>query len=354
MENRKLSILKAVINSYIDTGCAVGSDKLSKGFDFGVSPATIRGDLALLEQEGYLTHQHTSAGRVPTDKGYRYYVDHFLNTDQQSNPTYAALQVLRIYKDVFNDISLILSRTADVLSEITNCFCMVSMQDLSRSSIKMIKLILLNVHQVLVILLMNAGVSKDYVLNIDDGLDEGMIDRISYLLTQTLKDKTFNEISEQNFTEMVRQIPDHRQLVSQLYHSIKSTVQLLQAEPEIYKKGTSKLMKYNHDFSGIEEMTHIIELLEAENELAQLLIQSKDDSSRVNFVIGDEMIDDRLKNCAVGKIKYNFFQNQGDVIVLGPRRLRYAEVSNVLNSAAQSLDTLIKNEPGMGGEQINV
>ncbi|HAR62449.1 MAG: heat-inducible transcription repressor HrcA [Candidatus Margulisiibacteriota bacterium] len=342
MDKRKNSILQAVINSYIDSGNAISSSKLAQDYGFHVSPATIRSELALLETEGYLTHPHTSSGRVPTDKGYRFYVDNYVKSHLTPNDT--RTEVIKTYKDLFNDISLILEQTAYILAELTNCFCFISMPDMRHSIIKMIKVILLNVHQILVVILMDTGISKDFLINGSEKIDDADLDQISNLLHKTFLDKSFAELENLELKKMLGELPGHKKLLEKTFQVIKNAGAYLKERPTIFKKGASNLMIYNHDFSCIEDLRGIVEVIEQEKTLANLIFEKNTTADEVNFTIGSENNENRLRSCTMAQVSYTVNDNEGDVVVIGPRRLKYMNISTVLHAVSKNLDTIINEQ----------
>ena len=190
---RKLQILQAIIEDYITTGEPVGSRTIAKKYGIGISPATIRNEMSDLEEMGYLEQPHTSAGRIPSDKGYRLYVDRLLKAERLSISE--ANYIKDIYDNKTRHIEQIIFQTSKILSDITNYTAVVLGPKLSRVLVKHIQLVPIDNHFALLMVVTNTGIVRDAMITIPPGVGVEYLTRISNLLNHLYRDKSLGEIS---------------------------------------------------------------------------------------------------------------------------------------------------------------
>lgn len=335
MDKRKELILEVAIEDYIDTGAAVSSKGILNSRDFDVSSATIRNELSCLEREGFLSSLHTSSGRVPTDKGYRFYVDKFLDGNSLNENSRNLL--LNAYDDLSDDIDIVLKKTTEVLSELTSCCSLVIAPDFSRTIIKMIKVVLINVYKIMVLVHTAGGEAKDVFFETDNALDDDSVRKISIMLQNAIQDKSIEELICCDVEDLIGYMGQYRELLEKTLSSLIDVGKNMSNHTDIYKTGTSKLMEYD-DLSDISELKGIVEVLEHEKSLLNVLNTNESRQKDVSFLIGSESNDKRMAGCSVAEADFSQNGVEGRIVLVGPKRIRYDEVKKILSEAKNAVE----------------
>jgi heat-inducible transcriptional repressor len=323
MEARKQVILENAIQHYISTGEPVGSKVLAQSPQLQVSSATIRNELNELEKEGFLTQPHTSSGRVPTDKGYRYYVDEIatqsaLSVDQQGLLK-AQLQ------EVGNNVNTVLGQISDVLSTVVDYTTIVLTPAIYQETLKMVHMILVDLDKVLVVLLNMSGINSEFVLTLQDRMDQDDLNQISTVLTQKLRGKSLNQVSQNELAEFVAELPQIKPLLGDLVQALDALKKDHRNQQQVLTKGVGKLLKLP-EFHNIELTQKVLATLEENRVLSELLGEYMN-SGQCQVVIGQENKVAALQECSLVVSPLSVDQETvGLVGVLGPRRMSYAVV----------------------------
>ncbi|HAL73737.1 MAG TPA: heat-inducible transcription repressor HrcA, partial [Clostridiales bacterium] len=241
LDERKKSILKAVIDDYITTAEPVGSKLLVSKYRFNVSPATIRNEMADLEELGYLEQPHTSAGRIPSDKGYREYVDSLLRVEQLSEEEEEKIRL--IMRDSLDELTGLIRKASNILSEKTGYVSLALSPQLNRSHLQQIKMLMIEPGRALVVVVLSAGVVKDRLVRIPDVLDASQLMQIAAAIEEGLSGMTLDDITLVTVATAARntRLPDNllNQVMYEAYVAIKQADNL-----ELYMDGRHKLLSY--------------------------------------------------------------------------------------------------------------
>jgi heat-inducible transcriptional repressor len=320
LDERKQQILKAVVSDYTTTGMPVGSQLLAAKYFIALSSATIRNELADLVGTGYLQQPHTSAGRIPTDRGYRYFVDFLME------PEAASATVRRTVKQEFESaprsVDGILEKAAMILSQVTENVSLVTAPEATESRIKHIDLVSLEPQSVLIILVLEGNLIKQQVVHLDRATSQEDLSRMAAMLNQKVKGQTAEELS----ARLDRLGPDRseqRRILEQLIESI--TVHQAQRHTVVLHDGVRNLLRHP-EFVEVSRLEELMELLEQGAQLASILQQIAFDKD-VEIVIGRENTSSGLRECSLVLTTYKMADQIGGTIgVIGPTRMQYGQV----------------------------
>lgn len=334
---RQLLILQAIIDDYILTGIPVGSRTLSKREDINYSSATIRNEMADLEEGGYLEQPHTSAGRRPSDKAYRLYVDTLMRVSRLNQNE---VGIIRNYFDEkVNEIEGVVDRAAKVLSEVTNLTSLVLAPQLSRIEIKRIQLVRLSGTKALMLFVFDTGQVKDVLLNLPEDLSPDYLEMISNLLTEKVSGRALPEAVKAVREALTGEIERHRQFMNNLLGALECN-----AAPKIGREvvlgGTKNI--FNHlEYGNVDKAKNLLQLLETKDALYELLSRATDMEFTVR--IGQENEIEELKDMSVVTATYKIGDKKiGSFGVIGPTRMNYGRVISVLSCVSTSMNEILK------------
>ena len=342
LDERKKKILKAVIKNYLDTGEPVGSRTISKYGDFNLSPATIRNEMADLEEMGYIFQPHTSAGRIPTDAGYRLYVDDMLAEKQDAlNAKSDSLDKMQDIMDKRVDrIEEVLKEMAKMLANNTNYTSVVSMPQANRNKLKFVQLTQLESDKLLCTIILEGNIVKNEMIKVKGSLDQETILGLNILFNNTLNGLTLSEINFDMAAKMASQVPDKSELITQILNTIVSAIGS-EDGIEIFTSGTKNIFKYP-ELSDKNSASELISTLEEKKLLGNLLvddIESSGTTTGIQVYIGQETEVSSMKDCSVVTATYEFEEGVfGKIGIIGPKRMDYERVLDVLKDVTGNLD----------------
>lgn len=359
LDDRKKSILKAVIDDYIATAEPVGSKSLVSKYHFNVSPATIRNEMAELEELGFLEQPHTSAGRIPSDKGYRAYVDSLLKVEEL--PLEEEEKIRLVMHDSLDELTGMIRKASNILSEKTGYASLAISPHLRRSHLQQIKMMMIEPGRALVVVVLSAGVVKDRLVRIPDVLDPSQLMQIAAAIEEGLSGMTLDDITLVTVAAAARhtQLPDSliNQVLYEAYVAIKQADNL-----ELFLDGTHKMLSYP-EFQDIHKAKDYLDILARDGIIAGYMSELKDQdsdekaseseseisriepASKPSYVvrIGQEIMLEALKDCSFITTTYKI----GDVVagrigVIGPRRMAYGNVISNISFVKQTLNEQIR------------
>ena len=322
MASRQLEILKAIVDEYVATEEPVGSKTIASRAGLGISPATIRNEMAVLEDAGLITQPHTSAGRIPTNKGYRVFVDQLDQIKPLSN---AERKAIENFLDGASDLDDVISRTVRLLAQVTKQVAVVQYPSLIKATVRHIELVLLNPNRVMIVLITDTGRVEQRMVELPFDINESAL--------SDLHNKLNVAIATQSLANVATKLDS---LATTYRGSDKSNVMVLIAtliemaiehpEEKVVLAGTSNLARANQDLSS--SIHPILEALEEQVVLLRLL--SGTDSS-VRVQIGDEQSEKSLRKTSLVSVGY---ANIGALGILGPTRMDYAASITAVNAVA--------------------
>lgn len=329
LDERKAMVLRAVVEEYISSAEPVGSQRVAKTRDLGVSSATVRNDMSALEREGYLAQPHTSAGRIPTDKGYRYFVDHLARVEALGAPE--AQTVTRFFDRAQNALDDMLHETSQLLARLTTQAALIVGPRAASATVMSAQLVHLQPDTVLVVAVLSNGVVEKSVLRLDDPVDEGAVMRASAVLADAAAGQSLEELSEPTATGD----RDVDGLATQSAETLRGLGSEPSPEP-VFVGGTSNIAAEARDFSAADAVARLLELLEQQFlvvSLARTLIDTG-----VTVRIGTENERLELKECSLILAPVTVGEGvAGTVGVLGPTRMDYSRAMAAVTTVSESL-----------------
>jgi heat-inducible transcriptional repressor len=330
LDQRKRQILKAVVADYTLTGVPVGSQVLAAKYFMALSSATIRNELADLVDTGYLLQPHTSAGRIPSDRGYRYFVD-FLMDPESAGPA-VKRAVRQAFDNVPSDLEAILDRAAMVLAQVTENVSLVTAPETNDARIKHIDLVSLEPQSVLIILVLEGNLIKQQIVSLERATSQEDLSRMAAMLNQKVKGQTAEELAGR-LSHLGSDRGEQRQILEQLIESIR----LYQSRRQtvVLHDGVHNLLRHA-EFVERARLEELLELIEQGAQLSAILQQVAFDKD-VEIIIGRENTESGLQECSLVLTTYQMAGRfKGTVGIMGPTRMRYGQVVARLRLVSQA------------------
>ena len=339
LDDRKWTILKAIVKTYLETGEPVGSRTISKYADLNLSSATIRNEMSDLEEMGYILQPHTSAGRIPSDAGYRLYVDRMMEEKDREVTEMKELVIQRQDK-----MELLLKQMVKVLAANTNYAAMISGPQYHRTKLKFIQLSIVSDTQILATVVAEGNVVKNKLLEIQHGLDQKTVLEMNILLNSALNGLTIEEINLATIAKLKEQAGIHSELVNRVLDAVAESIQASQDELEIYTSGTTNIFKYP-ELSSSEKASELISTFEDKKELADIISQDGAEQTGIQVYIGGESPVGVMQDCSVVTATYELGEGmQGTIGIIGPKRMDYENVMTTLKTLMVELDAIFHKE----------
>lgn len=330
MDDRKLKILQAIVHNYIAFGEPVGSRTISKQYNLGVSPATIRNEMSDLEDLGLLIKTHTSSGRIPSETALRLYVDRMINFDAIARAEREAIRksVLTEIKEVED----LIKNGAKILTELTHYTSIALMPRLKTAKLSHIRLVPISLRRALLVIVDQQGLIDNTIVEFEEDVEETQLIILSNLLSNQLQYKTFGEILSEAAAYEVLQDEKNQKLLSKV-----STHVLKKDENKLIYSGLSYLLsEFSHE--DIKKAQNVLEFIDNEENLKTLLLQ--DHESGLVIKIGSENMAEEMKECSLITASYHMGKyNLGKIGIIGPTRLQYSRVIPLIKSIAYEIGT---------------
>ena len=339
LDERKLKILQTIIKTYLETGEPVGSRTISKYTDLNLSSATIRNEMADLEDLGYIIQPHTSAGRIPSDKGYRLYVDMLMLEKEQE-----VIEMREQMLEKADKMDKILKQAAKVLAVNTNYATMVSAPSYNRNKLKFIQLSQVDEHQLIAVIVMEGNIIKNKIVTVEENLNNEIMLKLNMLLNTTLTGLAVEEINLGMIARLKEQAGIHSEIISDVFDAIANTIQ--PEDMEIYTSGATNVFKYP-ELSDNQSAQEIINAFEEKQLLQEIVTQtlSKEENHGIQVYIGQETPVQSMKDCSVVTATYELGEGmQGTIGIIGPKRMDYEHVMKTLKTLMTELDEIFHRE----------
>lgn len=338
LDERKKKILHAVIRNYLETGEPVGSRTISKYTDLNLSSATIRNEMVDLEELGYIIQPHTSAGRIPSDMGYRLYVDSML---EEKDREVEELKGLLVEKE--DRMERLLQQVAKTLAVNTNYAAMISSPLYHGNKLKFIQLSKVDEHQVLAVIVAEGNMIRNTMLHVEEAPDQETILKLNILLNTHLNGKSLDEINLGMIANLKQQAGIHSGMVGEIIDAVAEAIRA-DEDLEIYTSGTNNILKYP-ELADKERASELITAFEEKQALNQIVQETLADESGtgIQVYIGEETPSQTMKDCSVVTATYELGEGmRGTVGIIGPKRMDYDKVVGILKNLMAQLDTLYK------------
>ena len=340
LDDRKIKILNAIIQTYLYTGEPVGSRTISKFTDLNLSSATIRNEMSDLEDMGYIVQPHTSAGRIPSDKGYRFYVDNLMKEKIAEVDEMKEVMIRKADK-----LDQTLKQVARLLATNTNYATMISAPQYKGKKLRFIQLSRVDEHQILAVMMIEGNIIKNKVIESDDIIVEEDVVKLNLVLNTFLQGLSLQEINMDIIGKMKQQAIGHNQIISDVIDAIANAIQE-EDDMEIYTSGATNLLKYP-ELSDTQKASELLYEFEEKKELTSLasdaIKREGDGKNAIQVYIGDESPINSMKDCSVVTATYELEEGvQGTIGIIGPKRMDYKKVVSNLQTMMEQLDKIYR------------
>jgi len=339
IEDRKIRILQAIINDYIRTGDPVGSRTLAKNYNLGIGSATIRNEMADLEDMGYLEQPHASAGRIPSSKGYRLYVDKLM--DNQRLTVEEDLKIKQyIIDSAMLEVDKIVRQTSALLSELTKLTCVIESPSVKNSFVKSIQLIKVDEYNLVSVFLTDTGLIKNHMIKLNNGVPKiETLMRINQVINNRLVNLSIEEINLEVINNLKKDLGEYEEIFNAilpvLYETLNST-----DSSEVFMEGTTNIFNYA-EYNDIDKAKEILSLFNDRESIMDLF----NPQDNITISIGDENYKQQAKDCSIISAEYSFRDRPiGKIGLIGPRRINYSKVITIMAEVIKELNNMLSNE----------
>jgi len=340
---RKIGILKEVVNRFIENADPVSSKEIVHNLDLDLSSATIRKEMAELESMGYLTHPHTSAGRMPTDRGYRFYVDNLIKEELNAGADYdnKSSNTINIAINKDMEIEAILQKCTEMLARFTNYLSMIIAPTIQQSRFKHIELLKFQGKNILMVLITDTGRVYKKSSAMAGGYTDLDLQSASNIMNMQLRDKNFVDISMGDI-KLQKGDSNLVLLINRVIDLIKECIKKNFQYNKIFIHGASVILK-QPEFIDLKKIHNILRVIENEYLLMKLLLDFSEDSDFI-IKIGSELFEEGTEDLSLIASRYKIYGNStGAIGVLGPKRMDYCQVIRSLNIFRKSLTEIFNS-----------
>ncbi len=339
LNEREKTILRSIVQQFILTASPVGSRNIAKKFNLGLSPATVRNIMSDLEDSGFINHPHTSAGRVPTDKGYRYYVDSLMEIQELKNSEKTTLE--KSLDKNLSETDELLKIASKLLSNITKQIAYVTYPTLDKGILEKIQLVSLSSKRLLVVVSIKSGLVKTITLEFQSEIELNKLHNVERLLNERLSGLTFQEIRN-SFKERFTDIGSEDKPIIRLFiDSVDKIFVDIKSENKLLITGATNVIQHP-EFDDPEKFQSVIELIEDKDIIIHIMEKKKMDiSNNVMISIGSENEDEKLNEYSLITKEYNFGETVGTVGIIGPKRMEYSKVIAIVSYLGELLSKVL-------------
>lgn len=327
LDDRKRRILQAIIDDYIDTAEPIGSRTIARKHELNLSSATIRNEMADLEEMGYLAQPHTSAGRVPSDKGYRLYVDQLMQVRELSSNE---IEIIRAAMEMrINELSQLIRQASAVLSRFTKYTSVASTPQMKTSVIKAIQVVPIEAGKALVIIVTNAGIVRNLLVKLPENVLPETLIKVSNVLNAKLSGLTIEQVNIEVIRELQKEVGISSDILLPILEGAADCINQID-DPEVYLEGTTNIFNYP-EFRDFIKARDFMNILDEKANLSRLLSDSSEDVG-ITVKIGSENDISAMKECSLIKVNYNLGGTFiGSIGIIGPTRMEYPKVISSMN-----------------------
>ena len=338
LDERKRKILNAIIQNYLDTGEPVGSRTISKYSDLNLSSATIRNEMSDLEELGYILQPHTSAGRIPSDQGYRFYVDNLMKEKDRE-----VTEMKEFMIEHTERMEQVLKQMAKVLAANTNYTAMITAPSFHRNKVKFLQLSQVDEEQLLAVIVMEGNLVKNKMISTREALDNETLLKLNILLNTSLNGLSAEQINLGTIAKLKEQAGIHSNIVGDVLDALAGVIQE-DEELEVYTSGTTNILKYP-ELSDSRKASELLNTFEEKQQLISLVNEAlaSEEETGIQVYIGAES---PIQDCSVVTATYQLGEGMtGTIGIIGPKRMDYENVMDNLKTLKIQLDTVFR-KPG--------
>lgn len=339
LSDRKIKILKAIVSSYIHEGEAIGSRTISKKYDLGISSATVRNEMSDLEELGFLIQPHTSAGRVPTDKAYRLYVDKLIRKNSRNKYND---QIKKILQEEIDEMEKFIRNSARILSHFTKYTAFAMTPQLKESKLKRIQLVPITENKLLMVLVTENNLVKNVILNVKLPVPSEQLNQISNLLTEKLGGIQLKSLDKTLYNQILTEIysikENFDEKMDEVFLLLLNTMKQYE-KVDLYYDGLTNILNYP-EYSDTVKARELMSFMEDRQAMASLLMDET--GKDLNISIGNENKYDEIKQCSVVSATYKLNGvTIGKIGLIGPTRMDYKNVISMVRALSLNVNRLI-------------
>lgn len=338
LDERKTKILNAIIKNYLETGEPVGSRTISKYTDLNLSSATIRNEMSDLEELGYILQPHTSAGRIPSDKGYRFYVDHLMEEKDKEVADMKAFVIEHTEK-----MDQVLQQVAKLLAVNTNYATMITSPQTHRSKVKFLQLSNVDEHNILVVVVLEGNLVKNKIIPVEEPIDNEQMLKLNMLLNTNLTGFSMEEINLGTIALLKEKAGIHSKLIGSVLDAVAEAINEGE-DLEIYTSGATNILKYP-ELSDSGNASELLNAFEEKDQLVSLVTENlaeDEEQTGIQVYIGNEAPIQTMKDCSVVTATYELGEGvKGTIGIIGPKRMDYENVMSNLKNLKAQLDGIL-------------
>lgn len=333
VDDRKLKILRVIIDDFIRTAQPVGSRTLAKKYGLGISSATIRNEMADLEDLGLLTQPHTSAGRVPSEDGYRLYVDSLMQNRILDIQQKDLIRTLLLHRVI--EIDDVIEQTCSIMAEMTGLVSLVSLPQFKKSKLENMKLIRVTDSKVMLILVSNSGIVKNLTLAMSD-INQRVLDMISDTLLQKLHGTPIEEITPKSIHNIKKELVEYADLIEYLVPLLRDTLREID-DVDVQIDGINHIFNYA-EYQNVDKVKNLYEKITSKA-FQGLVVKTRPISDEVSIGIGKNNQIEDLSECSIISATYKFNGKQaGALCFIGPTRMDYSLAVSVMGYIKETLE----------------
>ncbi len=340
MDERKKQILHALIRDYVDVGEPVGSRTIAKKYDLGVSPATIRNEMSDLEEMGFIRQPHASAGRIPSDKGYRYYVDHLMEPQEKLLSDAEQQMVSDFFSNCAAEMEQLFQQSCKLLSSMTNYTAMLVKPKLAEGVLERFKLVRLGGKQLLAIMITDDGKIHNKILNVGAEFSDSQLAEFELLLQDRVLGLSLSQVTDKIVSEMAKQLLQQQTMLRQAFAMLQDMLfdyKNADANNNLMIQGTLNLLK-QPEFHDVDTVRELFSVLETDEVVKDLLLVASQQRHGTVVYIGDELNAQGMSACSMVTTPYYVNgERVGSIGVLGPTRMPYPKVIALVEQIGQEV-----------------
>ncbi|WP_307255929.1 heat-inducible transcriptional repressor HrcA [Oikeobacillus pervagus] len=337
LTDRQLLILQVIIDDFIRSAQPVGSRSLSKRKEIALSSATIRNEMADLEEMGFIEKTHTSSGRIPSEKGYRYYVDHLIHPQKLNGEEINKIRSL--FAESIYEMEKVVQKSAKILSELTNYTAIVLGPEIKENKVKRLQIVPLNKETAIAIIVTNTGHVENRMFSLPPNMDAADIEKMINILNDRLIGVPIIELHDKIYKEVVVLLRQHIRNYDSILRTIVDAIDIPFHEKLFF--GGKANMLYQPEFHDIAKIQLLMEMIEQEKGIYHLIRQIP---TGIQVKIGKENENTAMEDCSLITSTYSIGMDQvGTIAILGPTRMEYSRVISLLDFLSHDMSRALTN-----------
>lgn len=336
IDDRKIKILQAIISDYINTGEPVGSRTIAKKYDLGISSATVRNEMADLEEMGYLEQIHTSSGRKPSDRGYRLYVDKLMQNEPVTLEEENLIKGYLLDKALF-EVDKTLKQAMGLLSELTKLTCVLATPSVKKSYVKSLQLIRIDDNLILLVVVTDDSIIKNSMIRVRAVPSSEVLYRLTAILNERIKNLTIEQIN----LEVINKIKSDLQGYDEIFNAIVPALYDIlkeNSDTDVYMEGATNMFNYP-EYNDVEKAREFLSLINSKEYIKNLLT----DEQGISIRIGKENFLPEAKDCSIISASYKIGDKSlGSIALIGPTRIPYSKVTSIMSKVMSELNEVLR------------